>query len=102
MNNHIDTINRAFSMTGKELRAMLRRERCTIAELSRRLQITQKAIRARLDQPRPIAGTIVIDWTEAARGTLPPRIRAALRSLKKNADEETNFECWLISHRVSF
>jgi hypothetical protein len=100
--NAIDTIDRAFRMTGAELRSMLRRERCTIAELAKRMQITQKAIRARLNATRPTSGHIAIDWIEAARGTLPPRIRAALRSASRHESEELDFECWLISRRVSF
>lgn len=102
MHNHIDTINHAFRMTGNELRAMLRRERCTIAELARRLSIPQTRVRARLNSQRPTAGHIVIDWIEAARGTLPPRIRAALRSAVRNADEENQFENDCISRRINF
>lgn len=99
--NARDTINRSFATTGPQLRSMLRRAGCTIAELSRRAGITQKDIRARLNCGRLIPGHIVIDWTEAAQGTLPPRIRAALRNANKAENEESNFECWLISRRVS-
>jgi transcriptional regulator with XRE-family HTH domain len=78
-----ELINDAFRTTGKALRGVLRSNGVTVAELAKRTGLTQKRIRQVLAM-KVVEGTIAIDYIEATHGTLPPRYRAALRSLYKS------------------
>ena len=79
----IELMNDAFRTTGKNLRSILRSNGVTVTELAKRTNLTQKRIRQVLAM-KVVEGSIAIDYIEAAHGTLPPRYRAALRSLYKS------------------
>lgn len=80
-------IDRAFSITGKELCTLMRTHRVTMRDLKQRTGFTLKLIRDR--RTHGLNGHAAIDWTEAITGTLTPRMRAALRSHYRN-DEFRN------------
>lgn len=75
----ITTKTRTHALTGREIVSLMRRNRVTIAELSRRLDIPQTIIRRR--RINGVAAPAAFDWRQAIEG-------------EWNADLDHDFKMW--------
>ena len=78
-------------ISGSELRSLMRKHKMTIKSLAVTMGISQTVIRRRLNGAG-VSGASVLDWTEAITGSLPGRYRAALRSWRRQQNEEAQWE----------
>lgn len=89
----------AFRMSGRDLRKLMRLHKVTIAALAKRMDITQKRIRARLRDESQMSGYLAVDWFECITGAPTPRMRAAMRQLRVESEENCDWEVFQLRDR---
>jgi len=81
-----DWFDATFTLTGPEIKSLMRKHNRTIKDLSKEMGITMKRIReVRNSEGDPVfVGHTAIDWIQHITGKLPSRARAAYRQRAKS------------------